>query len=218
MQFAHAAPLLTPHVTNEVSPAPTANAWIEIDTQAFEDNIKRTNQLLNGKTQLCIVMKANAYGHSIDLLMPSVMKLNVSCIGITSNAEAAMVRKHGYKGKITRLRTATDSEIINAQALNIEELLGNYDQAARMSKWAEANNTTVHYSLALNSGGMDRNGLEMATALGKEQAVAITKLPHLKIDGIMTHYAVEDEKFVRERLAQFNEQTAWLIKKSQTES
>ncbi len=68
-------------------------------------------------------MKANAYGHSIDLLMPSVMKLNVSCIGITSNAEAAMVRKHGYKGKITRLRTATDSEIINAHALNIEELL-----------------------------------------------------------------------------------------------
>ncbi len=46
----------------------------------------------------------------------------------------------------------------------------------------------------LNSGGMDRNGLEMSTALGKEQAVAITKLPHLKIDGIMTHYAVEDEK------------------------
>ncbi|MDC5478078.1 alanine racemase [Acinetobacter baumannii] len=214
MQFAHAAPLLTSHITNEVSPAPTANAWIEVDTQAFEDNIKRTNQLLNGKTQLCVVMKANAYGHSIDLLMPSVMKLNVSCIGITSNAEAAMVRKHGYKGKITRLRTATDSEIINAHALNIEELLGNYDQATRISKWAEANNTTVHYSLALNSGGMDRNGLEISTAQGKEQAVAITKLPNLKIDGIMTHYAVEDEKYVRERLAQFNEQTAWLIKKA----
>ena len=112
----------------------------------FEDNIKRTNQLLNGKTQLCIVMKANAYGHSIDLLMPSVMKLNVSCIGITSNAEAAMVRKHGYKGKITRLRTATDSEIINAQALNIEELLGNYDQAARMSK---CRSEQYNYSLQL---------------------------------------------------------------------
>jgi alanine racemase len=34
---------------------------------------------------------------------------------------------------------------------------------------------------------MDRNGLEMSTAQGKEQAVAITKLPNLKIDGIMTH-------------------------------
>ena len=37
------------------------------------------------------VMKANAYGHSIDLLMPSVMKMNVPCVGITSNAEAALV-------------------------------------------------------------------------------------------------------------------------------
>jgi alanine racemase len=54
--------LYSSHITNEVSPAPTANAWIEIDTQAFEDNIKRTNQLLNGKTQLCVVMKAMHMG------------------------------------------------------------------------------------------------------------------------------------------------------------
>ena len=214
MQFSHAAPLLTPHITNEISPAPTANAWIEIDTQAFENNIKTMNQLLNGKSQLCAVMKANAYGHGIDLLMPSIMKMNVPCVGITSNAEAAVVRKHGYKGKITRLRAATDNEIINAHALNIEELLGNYDQASRISQWAKANNATIHYSLALNSGGMDRNGIEMASAQGKQQAVAITKLPNLKIDGIMTHYAVEDAKYVREHLAQFNEQTAWLIKKA----
>ena len=40
VQFAHAAPLLTPHVTNEVSPAPTANAWIEIDTQALKIILK----------------------------------------------------------------------------------------------------------------------------------------------------------------------------------
>jgi alanine racemase len=53
--------LYSSHITNEVSPAPTANAWI-VDTQAFEDNIKRTNQLLNGKTQLCVVMKAMHMG------------------------------------------------------------------------------------------------------------------------------------------------------------
>lgn len=212
MQFTHAAPLLTSHITNEISPAPVANAWIEIDTQAFEHNIEMTNKLLNGKSQLCAVMKANAYGHSIDLLMPSIIKMEVPCVGITSNAEAAVVRKHGYKGKIMRLRAATDAEIINAHALKLEELFGNYDQAVRMSQWAKTNNTVIHYSLALNAGGMDRNGLEMTSAQGKQQALAITQLPNLKIDGIMTHYAVEDEKFVRDHLMQFNQQTSWLIK------
>lgn len=211
-QMANAAPILTSHISNEVSLAPVANAWVEIDTQAFESNIATMNKLINGKSKLCVVMKANAYGHGIDVLMPSIMKMKVPCVGVTSNSEAALVRKNGYQGKIIRLRAATDAEIINANTLNMEELFGNYDQAVRMSQWAKANNTVIHYSLALNAGGMDRNGLEMATAEGKQQTVAMTKLPHLKLDGIMTHYAVGDEKFVRDHLALFNAQTAWLIK------
>jgi alanine racemase len=42
----------------------------------------------------------------------------------------------------------------------------------------------------------------------------MVKLPNLQLAGIMTHYAVEDEKYVRERLAVFNQQTDWLIKKA----
>lgn len=61
---------------------------------------------------------------------------------------------------------------------------------------------------------MDRNGLELNSVLGKQQALRMTKLPNLKLVGIMTHYAVEDEKYVRERLAVFNQQTDWLIKKA----
>ncbi|MCP6618259.1 alanine racemase, partial [Klebsiella pneumoniae] len=49
---------------------------------------------------------------------------------------------------------------------------------------------------------------------GKQQALRITKLANLKLVGIMTHYAVEDEKYVRERLAVFNQQTDWIIKKA----
>jgi len=57
---------------------------------------------------------------------------------------------------------------------------------------------------------MDRNGLELDSALGKQQALRMTKLLNLKLVGIMTHYAVEDEKYVRERLAVFNQQTDWM--------
>jgi len=214
MSSAMAAPMLTSQISATQAAAPQANAWVEINVQAFEQNIQTLQQQLQDKSQICAVMKADAYGHGIQLLMPSIIKLNVPCVGITSNAEAAMVRQSGYQGRILRLRAATDQEIQNAASLKMEELFGNYEQAQRISTWAKQQGITVAYHLGLNAGGMDRNGLELNSEQGKQQALRMTKLPNLKLVGIMTHYAVEDEKYVRERLAVFNQQTNWLIKKA----
>ena len=214
MSSTMAAPMLTSQISATQAAAPQANAWVEINVQAFEQNIQTLQQQLQDKSQICAVMKADAYGHGIQLLMPSIIKLNVPCVGITSNAEAAMVRQSGYQGRILRLRAATDQEIQNAASLKMEELFGNYEQAQRISTWAKQQGITVAYHLGLNAGGMDRNGLELNTEQGKQQALNMTKLPNLKLVGIMTHYAVEDEKYVREHLAVFNQQTDWLIKKA----
>lgn len=209
-----AAPLLTPHLSAAQAAAPQANAWVEINVQAFEQNIQTLQKQLQDKSQICAVMKADAYGHGIEILMPSIMKLQVPCVGITSNAEAAAVRQSGYQGRVLRLRAATDLEIQNASSLKIEELFGNYEQAQRMSQWAKQQGLSLAYHLGLNAGGMDRNGLELNSKAGQQQALSMVKLPNLQLVGIMTHYAVEDEKYVRERLAVFNQQTDWLIKKA----
>lgn len=209
-----AAPLLTPHLSAVQAAAPQANAWVEINVQAFEQNIQTLQKQLQDKSQICAVMKADAYGHGIEILMPSIMKLQVPCVGITSNAEAAAVRQSGYQGRVLRLRAATDLEIQNASSLKIEELFGNYEQAQRMSQWAKQQGLSLAYHLGLNAGGMDRNGLELNSKAGQQQALSMVKLPNLQLVGIMTHYAVEDEKYVRERLAVFNQQTDWLIKKA----
>lgn len=211
LQPVMAAPLLTTQLSAQQTIAPQANAWVEINVQAFEQNIQTLQQQLHDKSQICAVMKADAYGHGIALLMPSIIKLNVPCVGITSNAEAAVVRQSGYTGRITRLRAATDHEIQNAASLHVEELFGNFEQAQRLSQWAAQQNLTLAYHLALNSGGMDLNGLDLQMPEAKKQALAMTKLPHLKLVGIMSHYAVEDQNYVREHLAIFNAQTNWLI-------
>ena len=212
--ISQAAPLLADQgePAAKLARVPQANAWLEIDRQAFTDNIRTLQKELDGKSKICAVMKADAYGNSIDLLMPSILETNVECVGITSNAEAAIVRQHGYKGRIARLRAATTNEILDALPLNVEELFGNLEQAKSISAQMKSRGHTLKYHLALNAGGMDRNGLEMVTPKGKQQAVELSKLPNLKMVGIMTHYAVEDEKFVRDHLKIFLEQTDWLIK------
>ena len=91
--------------------AQNSNAWLEISQPAFEHNLAEVKALVGPKTQICAVLKADAYGHGISLLMPSVIKATIPYVGITSNEEAAAVRASGYTGKIMRLRTATRSEI-----------------------------------------------------------------------------------------------------------
>jgi alanine racemase len=66
-----------------------ANAWLEVDLGAFEHNIQTLKNRLGDKgPQICAIMKADAYGHGIDLLVPSVVKA-----GIPASASPA-TKKH----------------------------------------------------------------------------------------------------------------------------
>ena len=209
-----AAPLLAGQDApiTQLSNAPVANAWLEFDRKALANNIRNLQTELKGQSQICAVMKADAYGAGIDLMMPAILETKVPCVGVTSNAEAKMVRDHGFKGRLMRLRLATVDEIADALPLNVEEMLGNLEHAQQVSKLMQQKNQTLKYHFALNSGGMDRNGMEMSTREGKKQALALSKLPNLKVVGIMTHYAVEDEKYVRDHLQIFLSQADELMK------
>ena len=191
-----------------------SNAWLEIDIQAFEDNIAEVQKLLAGKSKICAIMKADAYGNGIDLLMPSVIKMNVPCIGIASNEEARIIRSHGYKGDIVRVRSATLNEIKDGLQYDMQELFGDLSQAQVVSQLAKESGKTLKFHLALNSAGMNRNGIDMSTEKGKKDAVNITKLANLEIVGIMTHFPVEDEAEIRQNLATFKQDAEWLMKEA----
>ncbi len=148
-----------------------SNAWVEINKVAFENNIRTLQASLADKSKICAVLKADAYGHGIGLLMPSVIKLGVPCVGIASNEEARVVRESGFKGQLIRVRTAALSELEAALSYNVEELVGNLDFAVRASLIAENHGRPLVVHLGLNSSGMSRNGVEMTTAQGRRDAV-----------------------------------------------
>lgn len=206
-----AAPELNTINTERVNRANT-NAWLEIDTEAFGRNLQAVQNMLNNQQQICAVLKADAYGNSITLLMPQILRHHITCVGITSNEEARVVRASGYLGRIVRLRTATSDEIHNAVKYRVEELVGNLETAQFASHAAVKNNQPVKIHISLNSGGMNRNGLAIDTTQGKHDAIAITQLPNLKVVGIMTHFPVEEAEDIRRRLATFQKESAWLIK------
>lgn len=211
----HAAPPLSMSNGNTILTTQISNAWIEINKAAFEHNIRTLQAELDGKSKLCAVLKADAYGHGIGLLMPSVIALGVPCVAIASNEEARVVRESGFKGQLIRVRQGALSEIDNALQYNVEELVGNLDLARQAAEVAQKQGRKLQVHIALNSSGMSRNGLEMNSEQGKQDALAITQLPNVEVLAIMTHYAVEEREDVLKGLAAFKEQSAWLMDKAQ---
>lgn len=208
------APLLSSQPVAKDQLTQDYNAWLEIDVQAFEQNIATLQQSLQGKSQICAVMKADAYGNGIDLLMPSIIKMNVPCVGIASNEEARIIRSHGYQGKIVRVRAATLDEIAGGIKYEMQELFGDLSQAQAVSQLAGKAGKKIEFHLALNSAGMNRNGVDMSTDKGRQEAVEITHLPHLNVVGIMTHFPVEDETEIRQNLETFKADAEWLIQQA----
>ena len=121
-----------------------ANAWLEVDLTAFEHNIQTLKDRLGDKgPQICAIMKADAYGHGIDLLVPSVVKAGIPCIGIASNEEARVAREKGFEGRLMRVRAATPAEVEQALPYKLEELVGSLESAKGIADIAQRHHTTI---------------------------------------------------------------------------
>ncbi|AIU66855.1 alanine racemase [Vibrio coralliilyticus] len=204
-----AAPIALPDTPPAMNQVQQSNAWLEISLGQFKQNMAQFRSHLSSQTKLCVVMKADAYGNGIRGLMPTILELNVPCIAIASNAEARTVRDSGFEGQLVRVRSADIQEIEQAMDLDIEELIGSLEQANQIKSLSTDKTIKVH--LALNDGGMSRNGIDMSTEKGKQEALDIAKHQGIDIVGIMTHFPNYDADEVRSKLADFNQSSAWLI-------
>ena len=203
---AHAAPLLATRRRLEES-----NAWIEVDRAVLDANIRLIRSMLAGGVQVCAVMKADAYGTGIALAMPSIIAAGFPYVGIASTEEARAARRSGFKGRLLRVRAATPDEVEDALPDKVEELAGNLAAALDMAAIARRRGRTLRVHLALNSAGMSRNGIEMATEQGRRDAAAIARIEGLRIVGMMTHFPTEERDDILQGLAAFKSQTAWLF-------
>ncbi|RQR46342.1 alanine racemase [Burkholderia sp. Bp9126] len=204
---AQAAPLLNAGARRIIAP----NSWIEVNLGVFEKNLSNVRHVLTKGTKLCAVVKADAYGVGLATLMPSIIKANVTCIGIASTEEARLVRASGFKGQLLRVRAAFPDEIAAALPYDVEELVGNAELARSIGALAEQEKRVIKVHLALNASGMSRNGLDLETEKGKAEAMAILQVRGINTVGIMTHFAVAERKDVLHALEVFKQDCEWIF-------
>jgi len=191
------------------------NAWLEISIANFEHNLRTLQeQVLGKRTGICVVMKADAYGHGIQLLIPSVIKAGIDTVCIADNNDAKAARDSGYTGRLIRIRAPAAGEVAAALPYGLEEIAGTLEGMRAISDIAVANNKTIKVHLNLNAAGMGRGGLDLDTEEARREALEAVKLPGLQVVGIMTHFPDEDKTKIEAGLRVFMDQTAWLIKEA----
>ena len=210
----YAAPILNDAQLPQNEIKEITNSWLEINLDQFERNINQFKKHLKPSTEICAVMKADAYGNGINGLINTVIDEDITCIAVTSNEEIRVVRDSGFNGKIVRIRTAGLNEIQSAFKNDVEEIVGSLKHAENLSNLAQKTGKNIKVHLVLNSGGMGRNGVDVSTQKGIDEAVKIATLPDISIVGIMTHFPNYERKDILKKAADFKKKSDEIISKA----
>jgi len=138
---------------------------------------------------LMAVVKANAYGHGLDLVAPALVDEGCRCFAVTDADEGMQLRRilahgHGEKSDIVLLSGIFD--VADAETARAYELTPAISETLQLRLLVAAGFRGKVW-LKVNS-GMNRLGAENPAALAKDCATS-----NIAIAGVMSHLACADE-------------------------
>ncbi len=168
----------------------TTRTWAEIDLDALKHNFIQIKSLVDPKTKVMAVVKANAYGHGAVLCARTLIDAGADYLAVATVEEALELREAGIKAPLLILGyippAAAEAVIVN----NITATVYSTDFAEALSQTATRLNKNCNIHLKINS-GMERIGFEPDET---EKMLSVCRLPGLAVEGIFTHLACADEE------------------------
>ena len=189
-------------------------SWCTIYRDRISKNLELALGLVPRGRQFCAVLKADAYGHGIQQVVPLVQEQEVTCIGITTNAEARALRQAGFDGTVIRLRAASPQEMEDALEDRVEEQAASLLAARHIAAHIRAGQYTAGVHLPLNALGMSRDALEISTQAGQTVCREILETLGAHIGGICTHFPSNDLEELHGSNRLFQSQLNWVFDNS----
>jgi alanine racemase len=169
-----------------------------VSRENFFRNIQYLRRLA-APAKLCVVMKANAYGHGIEALAPVAVEAGADMLGICTNPEAEIVRRLGLTVPLLRLRMALEAEMDESvRELDLQEQVGSREAAEYLSAAGVRRGRPVDVHLDIDT-GMGRSGFFPEQI---ETIREVIRLPGLRIAGVMTHFPTADSNSLAQTNAQ----------------
>lgn len=171
--------------------------WAEIDTNALIHNFNIIKETAG--TPVCAVVKANAYGHGVNIVAPLLQKAGADSFSVSNIEEAIELRKMGISKPILILGY-TPCEYVRELAIhNISQCVYSLDYAKELSQNAIKCGKKIKIHLKLDT-GMSRIGFDCRddNLNGLSDALTAARLDGFNFEGVFTHFAVSDRNHAQE--------------------
>lgn len=188
--------------------------WAQINTDALIHNFGVLSEKIResrADTRIMCVVKADAYGHSAPLCIPALCRAGARDFAVSNIDEATdaanLIKSSGHSFDCLLILGYTpedDDNVLTLVKEKITQAVYSYDCALKFEsalerlcenkKISPSEKLSVHIKLDT---GMNRLGFDThddAFAESAKQIYEISKLAHIKIDGIFSHFACADEK------------------------
>ena len=189
-----------PAVRFEGPPRP---AWIELDLAQLRRNLRSIREALPPEVTWLSVVKANAYGHGMLTMARETLAGGAKCLGVATLGEGMGLRQAGITAPILLMGDRHPDELPCCLEYRLDTCIGDLDLARRLDDLARMAQQVAPVHLKLNT-GMNRFGVPWQSAAAA--AAALTRLPGLRLVGVMSHFAMSDEPdktFALEQLRRF---------------
>ncbi|HYO50610.1 MAG TPA: alanine racemase [Chloroflexia bacterium] len=179
----------------------------EIDLSAVASNVRALRKLIGSRCRVMAVVKANGYGLGATWVAAAAIEGGASMLAVACVDEGVELRRAGYSGPILVMSYVPPDEAEAAVRNGLTLVLHRIrtaealDEAARKQGLRQGQ-VAVHIKVDT---GLGRYGCLPGEFLPLAQG--IMRLEHLRLEGLMTHFAhadAEDLSFTREQLSRFN--------------
>ena len=160
----------------------------QIDLSAIAHNVGLLAELA-GEAQLCVVVKADGYGHGALPAARTAVSAGASWLAVALVEEGAELREGGIEAPILLLSEPRPQEMIEVAAHRLRPTVYSPEGIAALAAAQSTASETLEVHLKIDT-GMHRVGVPPSEAL--RLARALQEKPGISLEGIWTHCATAD--------------------------
>lgn len=190
-----------------------ALAVAEISAEAIRHNIETIRRRLAPGVQICAMVKADAYGHGVGLVLPALTEAGVERLAVAQLPEAIALRQSGWTAPILCLGSPLAQSHWHSPAdwaneaiqHRIHCTLCSMNEAHVIAEAARRASRPAVVEIKVDT-GMGRMGFPLGDAV--DHVTAIAAHSNAEIDSVFTHLATADDPdpaFTEQQLSRFTE-------------
>jgi alanine racemase len=182
-------------------------AWAEISASAIAHNV-RAIKVVVGDSLICAVVKANAYGHGVELAAKAALVGGADLLAVAIVDEGIELREMGITAPILLLAEIPPDALSDALAHELTLTIGSLESAHAAAASAAASGGVHKVHVKVDT-GMRRMGVAPDEVLDVVDVLTISK--SIEIEGVYTHFSVADgssadaRAFTRSQIESFGE-------------